>query len=459
MLSSRVVKSVRQPVLALLVASLVLVVTSQAQNDAKAPVEQLRQRLTSGSATAVVHLSNLHGSTQALVRPVDNLVVNGVVRERPVIGLLRGADEIIPAGQRVQITAVEGAPGKRNDTLRVTVSTPGNAVALIAFVLPAEALQGMTEPQLEKLVFPALTPIEVGSAATPASTQRSPARTPSPASWVLRKTATGSEALLHGSADAAGNTIPALLVIGCPTTAIAYDRPALTPMVELRVPKNSVSFDISFVGEKDGDDNGYVHFQVGTSPEIHADLATWTLVPDSGTVATLGLDLHAGELEQLLLASASSLRISVIPPDSPATALKAQFTLPSDSLPASAAIGACLQHAKAAEAAVRASHPVECPRYTDVVLISADIRRAATGKSLPVDPDRDQGVGWMLPRSTKSHPAATKVQLVCSYGQPDQKTPPSRITKVENFPVPSGATYCESWIETTESRSRAYCAK
>ncbi len=47
-----------------------------------------------------------------------------------------------------------------------------------------------------------------------------------------------------GNADRPPVSVPALLVLGCPTIAASPDKPALTPLVSLRVPKSSVSFDI-----------------------------------------------------------------------------------------------------------------------------------------------------------------------------------------------------------------------
>ena len=446
--------------LSLLAGSLLPALNSLAQGVGASPLEQLRQRLMSGPAITVLHLSNLHGSTRTLVRPVDNLVVDGVVRDRPMAGLLRGGDEIIPAGQLVRVTDVERAPGKKNDVLRVTVSTPGNAVALVAFVLPPQSLSSVTEAQMEALVFPALTPAAAHGASLPA-TGRVPVAEPSgPPSWTVRRTNIGTEALLRGTAEAGGHTSPALLVLSCPVTAVSPERPALSPLVELRLPKSSVAFDVAFVGDKDGDDNGYIHVQIGTSPEIHADLATWTVVPDTGNVAPLGLDLRAAELERLTQASASPLQIAVRPNEGPAKAVTARFTLPADPSPAQTAINACLQHESAAEAAVHASHSVECPQDANLSLISADVKRVGTGKSLPVDPDRDQGLGWTLPKATKAHPVPAKATLACSYGPLGQDVTTSRkATKTLTFPIPPGSDSCESWIETNESRSRAYCTK
>ncbi len=432
-----------------------------AQDASGTGVEQLRQRLMSGSAAAVVHVSNLHGTTRALVRPVDNVVVEGVVQSRPIAGLFRGADEIVPAGEVVRILGVEAVTGKKNDLLRVTIATPGNAVAPVAFPLPPNAAQTMTAAQLEALVLPVLTPANTvaGTPATRSASRVHEAPAAAPPGWVVRRTPAGAEALLRGTAENAGRTAPAVLVLGCPTVALSPERTALTSYVELRVPKSSVPFDVLFVGEKDGDDNGYVHVQVNTSAEIKADLASWTLIPETGNVAPLGLDLNSKELEQLTNASAVPLRVAVLPTDKPETGVTAHFALPPDPSPAQTVMAPCVDKAKAAQAALHASRAIECPEIPDLVLLNADVRRAATGKPLPVDPDRDQGVGWTLPKATRSHPAVEKTVLVCSYGPPDQKPDMRKSTKTETLPIPPGASLCESWITTTESRSNAYCER
>lgn len=166
---------------------------------------------------------------------------------------------------------------------------------------------------------------------------------------IVCRTPAGTEAVLRGTADNAGRTAPALLVLGCPTVAISPMRPAQMPFAELRVPKSSVPFDVLFVTEKDGNDNGYVHLQVNTSPEIKADLAAWTLIPESGDVAPLGLDLNNKAWGQITSASGAPLRVE------PETGVSAHFTLPADPSPAQSAMEPCLQKAKAAEAALHAS--------------------------------------------------------------------------------------------------------
>lgn len=424
-------------------------------------IQELRQRLMSGAGTAVVHVSNLHGTTRVLVHPVDNFVANGAVQGRPLVGLLRGADEVIKAGQTVRILEVEATQGKRNDVLRVTVSTPGNAVAPVAFLLAPGAAQSMTEAQMEALVFPVLTPVGASPTASwsESATRGRGTQPPAPPGWVVRRTPAGTEALLRGTTEGAGHTAPAILVLGCPAVALSRDRPALMPYVELRVPKASVSFDTAIVGEKDGDDNGYVHLQISTSPELKVDLATWTSIPESGNVAPLGLDLRSREIEQVADASAEPLRVAVLPEaGKPEGGVNADFSLPGDITSEQAAMAPCIQKMKAAEEALHASRAVECPEVPSQVLINADVWRASSGKPLPVNPERDQGVGWTLPTVTKAHPVVAKSILVCSYGPPDQKAEATkRSTTVKTLPIPPGAGLCEAWIRTTEIRSEAYC--
>lgn len=441
--------------------------TIWAQEATGSAVEQLRQRFMGGAATAIIHVSNLHGTTRAVVRPVDNLVVGGAVQSRPFAGLLRGADEIIPAGQTVRVLGVETVAGKRNDLLRITVVTSGNAVAPVAFVLPSDGARTMTEAQLEALVVPILTPANAGPGAPGAQAGRGAPGTGAargtapapPVGWVVRRTPAGVEAVLRGTAQTMGHTNPALLVLGCPTIAIAQDRPAMVPFAELRVPKSSVTFDLNFVGEKDGDDNGYVHVQASKGPEIRADLATWTTVPDTGNVAPLGLDLRGAEMEQIMHAPPGPLQVTITPTDPPQAGISAHFTAPDDASSAQAAMASCMEAARTAEAADRAQKLVACPVVPDLVLTNTDVRRAATGKPLPVDPDRDQGVGWTLPKATKAHPVVAKTVLVCSYGAAGQKSETSKPIKVETLPIPPEARFCESWMRVAENRSEAYCKR
>ena len=425
-------------------------------------VDALRQRWTAGSGTAVVHVSNLHGTTRPMGHPIDNLVVGGVVQPRPFVGMLRGADQLVQAGQRVRVVSLEAVEGRKNDLLRFTVVTPGNAVTPIAFVVPAGGLRTMSRQQMEGLVLPVLTPVDA-PAGTPADlAQRAgpvAAREAAPAAstWVIRQTRAGAEALLRGTAEGNHRTSPALLVLGCHTYTDQAGHPAKKPSFELRVQKSVFAMDVQDVGEKDGDDNGEGHVQIGTSPEMQVDLADWTVVPDTGGVAPLDLDLTLSELNQVLTTSDSPLRLGVYPLGQPEAGVQARFTLPAEGTPVQAALASCIESAKTTEAALHASRAVECPAVPDLVLLKGDVRRVATGKPLPTDPEHDQGIGWNLPKPTKARPIAPKVQLVCSYGHPGPHPETQVNESVVRLPIPSSASYCKFFSRTVQSRSSAYC--
>jgi|GEM_PF-3675511 len=89
-------------------------------------------------------------------------VVNGVVQKR-MLNLKLDTDEVISQNGTVRVTRVESEADKKNDYLRVTVSTNDGATAKIAFVEPIGGLAAMDEAALEQLVAPVLGLETVGA--------------------------------------------------------------------------------------------------------------------------------------------------------------------------------------------------------------------------------------------------------------------------------------------------------
>ncbi len=209
--------------------------------------------------------------------------------------------------------------------------------------------------------------------------------------------------------------------------------------------------------------------QLGSSPELITDLSIYSSAPANARVASLVPGMDASELNRILKTPGSPLRIALASPDIPAaSSITATFDLPADATPAQTAIDPCIQHAEAAAAALRDSRPVSCPARPGLVLVDGTVRNATTRKVLPVEPERDQGVGWLLPKPTKAHPIPPKLILQCDYAPPSSAPLSAntggavrKATESLNLPIPAAAAgdEFETWIHVTESRSESYCAK
>ena len=101
-------------------------------------------------------------------------------------------------------------------------------------------------------------------------------------------------------------------------------------------------------------------------------------------------------------------------------------------------------------------------------LVQGVVEYAASKKQFPVEPDRDQGVGWLIPKPTRAHPTPPKLILSCGYAPPipvpvSANAPGSPRKPTENFdlaiPASAAGSECETCIRNAESRSESYCSK
>ncbi len=453
---------------------LISALSVSAQTAPDTPVQQLRAALL-GKSPITVAAPGLHAATKVLVHPIDNRVLNGVVQTRALMGVLRGSDDhLLRPGEPVRILAVETASDPKNDILRLTIANAAGAQAPVAFLLPAGTLASMSEAQLEQTVTPILTlPSSQAHSASPAGAVAPNARR-APVGWLIQQSPVGQEARITGQAEVGGKHIPAALVLSCTTKETKEEAwfsplPAGSYLVQLRIRRPDLTYDISSLYEKDGDDNAFMHVQLGSSPELITDLSIYSSAPANARVASLVPGMDASELNQILKTPGSPLRIALASPDIPAaSSITATFDLPADATPAQTAIDPCIQHAEAAAAALRDSRPVSCPARPGLVLVDGTVRNATTRKVLPVEPERDQGVGWLLPKPTKAHPIPPKLILQCDYAPPSSAPLSAntggavrKATESLNLPIPAAAAgdECETWIHVTESRSESYCAK
>jgi hypothetical protein len=133
----------------------VLVTPGHAQA-ATDPVATLRQQLMGNGGAATLQIGGVHATAKALVRPIDNRIVNGAIQSR-AMDMLRGSgDTVLRPGETVRINGVEATSDSKNDYLRITAVTSANATALLAFAVPKGALGGMSDAQLNQLVSPVL---------------------------------------------------------------------------------------------------------------------------------------------------------------------------------------------------------------------------------------------------------------------------------------------------------------
>ncbi len=445
-----------------------------AQTAVDTPVQQLRAKLAADRVTVAV--AGLHAATKVLVRPIDNRVIDGAVQTRAIAGMFRGADDrLLQPGELVRVMTVDAASDSKNDILRLTVVSGSGAQAPVAFVLPRGALASMTEAQLEATVAPVLAfarQLPSGEDTTRAAQAAAPV-TPPPvlAEWQVHKEATGQNASVPVVAEAAGKRIPAMLTFTCTaqqiTTSSGVNLDAGTLVLQLRVARVNLQALVNETGDKDGDDNGFVHLKLGSAPELVTNLSRYSVAHENGGPVALVPELRTGELRQIVHASGTTLQFDLESGDVQTT-VHAKADLPRDAGPLEAVVDSCLEQADARDAALKAQHPVACPDRAGLVLVDGTVRYALSKKELPIDPDRDQCTGWNLPKATRAHPVPPKLILSCGYAAPASPGAAANAgmqvykameTLVLEIPPSLAGGGCETWIRTAPSRSVSFCVK
>lgn len=426
---------------------------------AASAVDGLRARLMEHNGQAVMKVGEVHAATKVLLHPIDNRVVNGSVQQRNVAGFFRGSDDqVIPVGQTVRVVKVESSSDGKNDVIRVTVATPGNALAPIAFVLPSGSLAGMTESQLEQTVSAVVSPIAAAASGT--QTVRTPVARPAagPPGWRFVRTQTGTEALLQGEVEANGTKEVALLAFGCPTlTSVVTGVNAGQLVAELRVRKSMLTFGYGNLVMEGGSDNDVGRSQLGAEPEIHIDLAADQV--GEAAIAPLSLRYEEPDLRHVVDTPGLPLTLKAHEVNATTDAFVAHFQLPPNSSAVQRLMQPCFAQAEAsaaqAEQGKKLNVVLACPDVEGKALRSGKVLVGAAGKELEMDPD-SEGTSWALPKATKTR-ARPKLVLACFYGAPGYGSDLKETLEKKTFSIPATAAYCSRGHRTTGNIEEVRC--